>query len=510
MTGWARVAAARSWVAVALVLTAWPSMAHGAAGGAALLDAARRGDAAAAQAAIRDGADPNAREVDGTTALHWAAHRDQAALVSALIRAGADVAATNRYGVAPIALAATNGHAAILEALLAAGADANRALPNGETPIMTAARAGNAAALQVLIRHGADVNAREAWKQQTALMWAAAANNAEAVKTLIQAGADVHAHSRVSPPLSPYEPGDSGFSALLFAARAGHVDAARALLDAGADVNDTLLEDGTSALVLAVIAAQYDMAAFLLDRGADPNAAKQGWTALHQLAWTRRPNVGLNAVGPVPRGELDSLTFARKALQKGANVNARLTRFPHTLYTGRNALNHIGGTPFFLAAHRFDIDLMKVLVEGGADPQLPNEDGTTPLMAAAGVGLHNLGENPGTPEEVAAAVEFCLKLGSDPKAANNEGETALHGAAWTGSNRAVQLLVDAGVPLDVKNSRGWMPLTVARGTTYSGSLFQAWPETAAFIARLMRERGLPVEADDKLNDLSAPTKSQRP
>ena len=88
------------------------------------------------------------------------------------------------------------------------------------------------------------------------------------------------------------------FTPYLFAVRGGHIDAARVLLEAGADVNETL-PDGTSALALAVMNAHYELAALLLDQGADPNADAQGWTALHQIAWTRRPNYGYNLPGPV-------------------------------------------------------------------------------------------------------------------------------------------------------------------------------------------------------------------
>ena len=89
------------------------------------------------------------------------------------------------------------------------------------------------------------------------------------------------------------------------------------LLDAGANVNETL-PDGTSALLLAIMNAHYEVAAFLVDRGADPNADGQGWTPLHQVVWSRRPNTGSNLPGPVPTGSLDSLDLVRKLLQHGA------------------------------------------------------------------------------------------------------------------------------------------------------------------------------------------------
>ena len=193
-----------------------------------------------------------------------------------------------------------------MQRLIAAGADVNGATPGGETPLMMAARTGDPETLKALLAHGAVVDAREGWRGQTALMWAAVENNAEAIRLLLEAGADVKAKSTAG-----------RFTAFLFAVRGGHLDASRALLDAGADVNERL-PDGMSALVLALYNAHYELAAFLLDRGADPNAAEQGWTALHQVAWSRRPNRGFNMPGAVPTGGIDSLDLVRRLVAKGA------------------------------------------------------------------------------------------------------------------------------------------------------------------------------------------------
>jgi len=112
-------------------------------------------------------------------------------------------------------------------------------------------------------------------------------------------------------------------------------------------------------------------------------------------------------------------------------------------------------------------------------------------MAAAGVGLWFPGESPGTPEEAAAAVEFCLELGGDATTVDANGDTALHGAAYWDSPRAVELLVAAGARLDVTNETGWTPLRIADGVAITASIHAA-PDTAALLRRLMRERGLPV------------------
>jgi ankyrin repeat protein len=229
-------------------------------------------------------------------------------------------------------------------------------------------------------------------------MWAAAENNATVIKVLAEAGADIRAQSNTG-----------RFTPLMFAVRAGHLEATRALLDAGANVNTTL-PDGTSPLVVAVINAHYELAGFLLEKGADPNADVQGWSALHQVAWSRRHNAGFNLPGPVPTGNLDSLDLVRKLVSRGANLNARVKKEPRD--GNRNMLNRIGSTPFLMAAKSDDVPLMRVLLELGADPKLTTDEGTTALMVAAGVGIWAPGENPGTHEEALAAVKLALDAGA--------------------------------------------------------------------------------------------------
>jgi ankyrin repeat protein len=430
--------------------------------------------------------DVNAAEPDGTTPLHWAVHRQDAATVDLLIRAGANVKTANRYGRTPLALAAEGGNPAILERLLQEGADPNTVVADGQTVLMTAARSGNVTAINALIAHGADARAREQWRGQTALMWAAAENNAAAVRPLVEAGSDVHARS------------NGGFTPMLFAVRAGHIETADALAAVGANVNDRL-PDGTSAVVLAVTNAHYELAAHLVKMGADPNAAAQGWTVLHQLAWTRRPNRGFANPGPVPSGRLNSLALVSELVALGADVNARETKEPRDGY--RNLLGRVGATPFLLAAKSADVDLMRALLANGADPNLTTVDHTTPLMAAAGVGIWAVGESPGTNEEALEAVKLTLELGADATAVNDFGYTALHGAAHRGSNAIVQLLADKGARLDAKLTKsggggvgwkeGWTPLAIADGLFYANT-FKRHPETAALLRRLLQQHGLPA------------------
>ena len=446
----------------------------------ALSNAVKSGDAVAARALLAEGATADDADADGTTALHWAVHGGDATLAEALIAAGTKVDAVNRYGVPPLYLAAENGDAVLTTLLLEHGADANTALPGGETALMTAARAGDVATLETLLEHGADVNRREGWKGQTALMWAAHENNGPAVRTLLTAGAERDARS---------SSGD--FTALTFAVRAGALDTTRALLDAGADANQQLV-DTTSVLVLAVTNAHYELAAELLERGADPNAAAQGWTALHQIAWSRRWNMGFNLPGPAQTGGLDGLELVRRLVAKGAAINARQTKEPAD--GNRNKLDRLGATPFLLAAKACDLPLMQLLLELGADASITTNAGTTALMAAAGVGIWAPGENPGTPSEALAAVQLAFEAGGgDVNAIDANGETALHGAIYRGGNLAViQFLVDRGSKLDVVNAKGWTPVIVADGVEYTPDVLKRYPEAAALLRSLLAERGLPV------------------
>jgi uncharacterized protein len=456
---------------------------------AELVEAVRRGDAAAVRAQIARGADVNAAEADGTTALHWAAHRSDADTARLLIDAGANVRALNRYGVPPLWLAAVNGHAGIIGMLLKAGADPNTAVGEGETALMTASRTGIVEAAQALIAHGADVNARESRRRQTALMWAAAEGHAGVIGVLAAAGADVKAQS------------SSGFTALLFAAREGHIAAVTALLAVGSSLDESLsinsaesaggvaegrTEANLDAVLLAAGNAHFELASLLLDRGADPKVAPRGWTALHQINWVRRMgDAGGNNPPPRGSGRMTSLEFVRKLVAKGADVNARAT--VRRLPVGASNLNYLGATPFLLAARAADLELMRLLLELGADPLLPNDDGTTPLMAAAGVGCSLPGEEPGTEPEALEAVKILLKLGNDLNTVDANGNTAMHGAAYKHLPAMAKFLGDTGAKIELwnrKNKAGHTPLDIAAGIQ-RGMNFVYSRETEAVIRGLL-------------------------
>jgi ankyrin repeat protein len=348
----------------------------------------------------------------------------------------------------------------------------------------------------MLLSRGADPNSKESWRGQTALMWAAAEGHASVIEALIKHGADVQARS------------NGGFSALLFAAREGRISAIDALLKAGADMNDALPvrrrpaqnastpaapEIGLNAFLLAAANAHYELAAWLLDRGADPDAAPQGYTALHQVSWVRKAGIaGSNNPAPQGSGNLDSLAFVRKLVSKGADVNARVTKRPQM---GVTTLNSIGSTPFLLAARTADAPLMSLLAELGANALLANEDGSTPLMVAAGLGTNAPGEDPGTEPEVLEAVKVALDLGNDLNAVDKNGETAMHGAAYKHVPTVVRYLAERGARIDVwnrPNSKGWTPLKITEGVQRGMNIVSS-PVTAAAIREVMASKSATLQ-----------------
>jgi ankyrin repeat protein len=452
--------------------------------GTPLADAIEQREVKQARALIEQGAEVNAAQADGMTALHWAVYHNDFETAKSLVRAGAGVDAENRYGVTPLSLACTQGNEAIVTLLLDAGAAPNHPLPGGETPLMTAARTGKIATVKALLARGADVHAKEERQGQTALMWATAEGHAETVELLIEFGAGFRA------------PLDSGFTPLLFAARQGHTEVARSLLKAGADVNEAVDQrrrgarprSGTTPLLMAVANAHFELAAMLLDAGADPNANGIGYTALHAIPSVRNPGIGDNDPPPPGSGSMTSIEFVRKIVALGADLNARMTS---KVNLGNTSLNKLGATPFFLASQSADVELMRLLAELGADPLLTNEDNSTALMAATGLGTRSPGEDAGTEKEVLEAAQLALDLGIDINAVNSQGETAMHGAAYKNLPRVVEFLAEIGARPDIwnqKNEFGWTPLIIAEGYRFGN--FKPSPVTIEAILKVMAAAGL--------------------
>lgn len=419
---------------------------------------------AVVSAKISAKANLNATQADGTTALHWAAYHDNTDIVAQLLVAGAKADAANRYGITPLLLACQNGNESIVRSLLDAGADANAKQRGGETALMIASRTGKPGAVKALLEKGAKIDAQDR-TGQTALMWAAAEGHAEVIELLIQKGADVKHRLK------------SGFTAFLFASREGKATAVRKLLQHGAVVHDAIITEdktggrdapnGTSAVLLAMENGHFELAMEIVKAGADPNDVRSGFTALHALTWVRKPPHGDDEAGQPPpdtHGKLSSLDFIREIVKAGANPNAMLGSQAKAKAFG--AISFSQATPFLLASRNADLPMMKLLVEFGADPHQPNADGSTPLMAAAGLGCYAPDEEAGTEDECVAACDYLLSLGADINAVDKKHQTAMHGAAYKSLPKVAKLLAAKGAKIDVwnqKNDKGWTPLLIAQG-----------------------------------------------
>ena len=454
-----------------------------------IADAEQRDDRDRVAKLIMQKADVSAPQADGMTALHWAVFKGQFPRVCFLHHHGADVNAMTIYQVSPLSLACEGGHAKIAKRLLnrkgRPGADVEAKRLGGETPLMLAARNGNAELVRILIEAGAKVDVKEV-KGQTALMWAAAAGNVEAVDELLKAGSDLTIQTKL------------GFSAIMFAARQGKTDVVMRLLDEGhndVDVNSVIKplrtsgrnpRNGMSATLFAIENGHFELALKLVKRGADPNDQRSGFTPLHAITWVRKTKRGDDPDGdPAPRttGSLNSLDFVRELVDAGADVNLQLNSGKSP---GKAKLNSKGASPFLFAARSADIPLMKLMLELGADPKLTNVDQCNALMAAAGVGVVAVGEEPGTEEEVCEAIKMLVELGVDINAVDKNGETAMHGAAYRNFPEVVQLLAALGADKTIwnqQNKHGWTPHLIATGKR-PGSVKPS-PETIAALDKAL-------------------------
>ncbi len=467
----------------------------------ALADAVESGNQQHIQQLLNSGTAVDAPQADGMTALHWAVSKDDSELTRQLLKTGANANSTTMYGIRPINLACENGNPEIVQMLVDSKADLEPTLAGGETPLMIAARTGQPEAIQVLLSAGANVSARE-HRQQTAVMWAAAEGHSDVVQQLVEAGADV----RTALP--------SGWTPLFFAVREGRTKTALLLLNQGLDVNAPMTGErrsrGPNPLLLAVMNGHFETAAALLKAGADPNAQPMGQGALHTVVSVRRPVRGDGDPPPVGSGSLGSLEFVELLIRSGGDVNLRLQKGQ----SGFADFTTTGATAFVLAAQTGDLPLLKLLLELGADPKIPNADGSTAILAAAGVGDLGSGlEAAGTEAEAIEVIRLLLELGLDINVVDQNGETAVHGAAYQNWPELIRFLVSKGAGIDVWNQSnrwGWTPQIIAHG--YREGNFRPDADTIRCIEDAMRaanvrvpeEPGRDVEANQQSWDRKPP------
>jgi ankyrin repeat protein len=490
----------------------------------------------AADLLLAAGANVKAVTREGVTPLSMATLYGSVPMVERLLKAGADAKERGPNGETMLMFAARNGNPRLVQLFVDAGVDVDAAEKlRKTTALMWAAEQRHPEAVQALLKAGANpalksggaglprnymanrVNQQSVREAQERRKRAAAAG-----RTYEQQLQEERANplrpafdqTQQPPPQDDDSEvvvaglvgsGGGGLAALHLAAREGDIESARALLDGGADVNQ-VTEYGWTPLLTAINNRNYALASMLLDRGADPNIAnKGGWTPLY-IATDNRNIEGGDY--PVPKPDLDHLEIITKLLDKGADANARVKEdtLTRTIFTMQWFFED-GATAFARAAQSSDTTLMKLLLKYGADPRLATRNGDTAITLAGGIGWVEGVTYERSREENVEALRMLLDLGLDPNTANSEGRTALMGAALKGRNEAIQLLVDRGARLDLHDhgsrdtdkvgsaaaGHTWQAIDYADGLVRAGVQGAiAYPETSAFIRKLMIERGLEV------------------
>lgn len=499
------------WLIAAAGLLAIAGTAHADPG---LADLVQQGQDAAALKMIGSGADVNAPQGDGTTALDWAVYRLDAGLVKTLLKRGANPNVMNNFGSSPLAEAVKADSLELVEILLRAGAKADAANADGQTPLMLAARTGDVKIAKLLLRHGANVNARERWRGQTALMWAAAEDYPAMVKLLVEHRADVNtravfndwldrATQITSEPRAQYRP-EGGLTPLLYAVRAGCQACVETLLKAGADI-DKPTPEGVTPLIAAIDNLHYGIAKYLLQHGANPNTWDwYGRTPLYvavdmhtYIQRFRRAGYGSQTPQPGRRqsGEdkATAVDIVRMLLDMGVDPNVQLNL--HRPGRGGNSgrftddLLRTGCTPLLRAAMSHDNEVIELLLQHGALVDLPNVNGVTPLIAAAGMGMRGgptaivpdlRGDfTPDAASKAIKTISILLEAGANVNArvtdtsshsgriarastmTQRQGQTALYGAITRRWTPVVQYLLAHGAKVTLADDKGRTPLMAA-------------------------------------------------
>jgi ankyrin repeat protein len=258
--------------------------------------------------------------------------------------------------------------------------------------LVDAINAGDRTTVQVLLKQGVDVNVPDA-DGTTALHWAVRHDDLALVNLLIRAKANVRAANRY------------GVLPIRLAAINGNAAIVEALLKSGADPNSSTPE-GETVLLTAARSGSVDTVRLLASHGADVNA-KERWLGETALMWAASEN---------------HPAVVRTLIELGADVNAKsnVTGTPKLEFTrsgGPNIPFPVGGwTALMHAARQGSIDAARALVDGKADLDAQDPDGTSAMIFAI-INAHY---------DLAAML---VERGANPGVADSSGMAALFAAA---------------------------------------------------------------------------------
>jgi ankyrin repeat protein len=388
-----------------------------------IADAAMRGDGAGVRTLIAQGADVNAPQGDGMTALHWTALSGDLTTVSALLTAGAKTELVTRVGnYTPLHLASSRGHGPVVAKLLDSGSNAKALTATGVQAIHLAAQAGNPDAVKALLDHGADVNARDDTHGRTPLVFAASEDRVAVMKVLIAKGANLGQTTNVI----DYQQRSAADNSER-QARDREIAAATGKMPIGNAAGGVNGGGGGNAGVAPAAGQGRAGAAGAGAAGARGGGAGAGGGRAGQPCDPNDPDIPCRGAGAgAARGPSDIQQIGRQGgftalhyavrdgfqdaadalLDAGADVNRR----------SEGDLS----TPLVVSAINGQYDIAIDLLKHGADPNLPSDDGVSPLFAVLNNewALRTWYPQPTAGAQQKASyldvIEALLKAGADP------------------------------------------------------------------------------------------------
>jgi ankyrin repeat protein len=283
---------------------------------------------------------------------------------------------------------------------------------------------------------------------------------------------------------------------LLLATREGCAECVKTLVAGGANL-DMADPEGITPLIMAITNLHFESAAVLIRAGANVDR----WDL-----WGRSPLYCAVDVNTLPHGgrpdrpSLDDVTgleIIEMLLKAGANPNLQLKLLPPYRNLGNDRgldrMLTIGTTPLIRTAKALDAPAVRLLVDHGALLDLGNNQGTTPVMAAAGInstdadtrGIYTTAD---TPQRSIDTLEILLKAGADVNARDPGGQSLLASAAFWGWNATVEYLVKKGAKLDSVDNRKMTLIDYAmgkaRGNSRGGQRNDVHEETAELLRKL--------------------------
>jgi ankyrin repeat protein len=318
-------------------------------------------------------------------------------------------------------------------------ADVNARKPDGSTPLQWAVYEGNTAEVRRLIEAGADVTLANNYGV-TPMSLAAEVADSQVLKLLLDAGADANS------------PNAEGMTALMAVARTGNVDAAKLLLEHGATVDGRENFGGQTALMWASARRHPEMIELLVAHGASIDARSTARDYQRHITAEGRPK-SLDSGGFTPllyAARENCIACVEVLLAKGADIDLA---------------DPDGVSPLHLSVMNANWDLAKKLIEAGADIDQWDIFGEAPLFTAVGGRSRADGGRASIdpPNETTGLglVRLLLERGANPNmqlffrpanvrgATNTRGSTPLIRAANNNDLEVVQLLLEHGADATV-------------------------------------------------------------